>query len=170
MALSAVALAAALTAVSRAEGGGGGGVSPSPAPYPLGSNKHLFLDDFLLSSWDNASLRLRLNPPVVRTDPVLTADAPWERAAAGFATAGAVLGPSGPGEPLRMWYNLQANVSDPTVSYIPAMSYATSMDGITWAKPLLNVTLFAGTTQTNVVAWGLNGSNISAPCNPHDHS
>ena len=165
MALCAVALAAALTVVSAE--GGDVSPSPTPAPYPLGRNKHLFLDDFLLSSWDNASLRLRLNPPVVRTDPVLTADAPWERAAAGFATAGAVLGPSEPGEPLRMWYNLQANVSDPTVSYIPAMSYASSMDGITWTKPLLGVTLFAGTTQTNVVAWGLNGSNISAPCPPN---
>jgi hypothetical protein len=139
----------------------------STSPVPLGRRKHLFVDDFLLSSWDNASLRLRLNPPVVRPDPVLTADAPWEKAAAGFALGGSVLGPSEPDGPLRMWYNLQANTSDPNVSYIPAMSFATSLDGITWKKPLLSATLFAGTTQTNVVAWGINGSNVSAPCPPN---
>jgi hypothetical protein len=138
----------------------------APAPYPLGRQKHLFLDDFLLSSWDSSSLQLRLHPPVVHPSPVLTADAPWEKAASGSADLGSVLGPSESGGPLRMWYNLQADLSDPKVSYIPAMSYATSLDGITWTKPLLGVTLFGGTTQTNVVAWGINGSNVSAPCPP----
>jgi hypothetical protein len=138
-----------------------------PAAYALGGHTHLFVDDHLLDAWDNHTLRLVLNAPVARQAPVLTADAPWELAAAAGATAGAVLGPAAPGEPLRMWYDLQANLSDPTVSYIPAMAYATSLDGIVWHKPQLGVTLFVGTTRTNVVAWGINGSNISAPCPPN---
>lgn len=155
-------LLATLLIVAPAGGAGGGS-----SPYSLGTHTHLFIDDHLLDVWDNHTLRLVLNPPVPRKDPVLTADAPWERVAAAEATGGAVLGPTAPGGPLRMWYDLQANISDPSVSYIPAMAYAESMDGVTWVKPRLGVTLFAGTTSTNIVAWGINGSNISAPCPPN---
>ena len=84
-----------------------------------------------------------------------------------------------------MWYQLQTNVSDMQTAYIPASAYAESHDGIHWRKPLLNVTMFAGSVENNVVMWGIkyaaqrpfalpcltphrrrknSGSNISAPC------
>ena len=83
-----------------------------------------------------------------------------------------------------MWYQLQTNVSDMQTAYIPASAYAESHDGVHWRKPLLNVTMFAGSVENNVVMWGIkyaaqrpfvlpcltpdrrrnSGSNISAPC------
>ena len=99
-------------------------------------------------------------------------------------SSGNVLPPAADGEPWRMWYQLQTNVSDMQTAYIPASAYAESHDGVHWRKPLLNVTMFAGSVENNVVMWGIkyaaqrpfvppclapgrrrnSGSNISAPC------
>jgi hypothetical protein len=119
---------------------------PMPVPYlknipaiiPIDVGRQLFVDEFLIQ--DTTLSRTFHKPEHCPTNPVLKPDKPWE-----FTTKGSHAAPYGGGvwfDPadkiFKMWY---------TGGNMAATCYATSVDGINWEKPSLDV-VAAG---TNVV-------------------
>ncbi len=101
-----------------------------PAVIPIDVGRQLFVDDFLIEETD---LKRTFHAARYYPDnPVLTADTPWEHegrspTAMPFSD-GIWYDPAD--ELFKMWY---------MGGYCQATCYATSEDGITWAKPELDV-------------------------------
>ena len=127
-------------------------------PDDPGHDLHLFLDDFAIEDrWDAT----RVQNEAVRHphNPVLVADLPWERTAAGPNVL------HDEEENLfRMWYVLasssvwtkelsgRARAADEYGAYL--MSYAESDDGVHWRKPLTDRFPYRGYDRTNIVLTG----------------
>ena len=113
-------------------------------PFPLGGEKFLFLDDFLLETVENA--RLTVHPP--RFDAlVLIADQPWE--SGGITSYGNVLwDPST--EEYRLYYVPVCWEVSPGF----CLALAISKDGIHWRKPALGMIEWKGSKDNNIVIWG----------------
>ena len=119
------------------------------AVLDIGSRRELFVDDCLIESMDNLSLRL--HPPVPR-EVVFVADKPWEGNGCGFATL------FRDGDLIRMYYkawHLRFS-KDKRGGYSMATSplavaYAESRDGIRWERPALGLFAFEGDTRNNLV-------------------
>jgi len=112
--------------------------------HPLGSNKHLFIDDFLIAKKDN--VELRVNPPQ-RKELVLIADRPWER---GGITSYCNVFWDPNYKQYRMYY--VPNAPDHNLGFWLAM--ATSTDGIHWEKLNLGVVEWKGSKENNIVIDG----------------
>ncbi len=118
------------------------GRAAAPATvFELGSNRFLFLDDFLLDEVKNAALRV--NPPRC-SGLVLIADKPWE--VGGISSYGNVL-----------W---DAQAKEYRLYYVPVswevapgfcLALATSRDGIRWEKPDFGAVEWKGSKQNNIV-------------------
>ena len=112
--------------------------------FPLNSEKHLFLDEFLLDRVENAELVV--NPPQ-RKELVLIADKPWERN--GITSYGNVFGDDKYHE-YRMYYVPIDLKSNPPFY----LCLATSKDGIHWEKPSLGAVEWRGSKKNNIVISG----------------
>jgi len=114
------------------------------SPFAVGSAAQLFVDQTLVRSSERISFTLHAAVKHA-ANPIIKADKPWEGWRIGLY--GTVL--YEPDEKLfKMWY-----VSDITPDFPDfATLYATSTDGITWTKPILNVVKSAtGSTENNAV-------------------
>src|SRR5262245_11387157 len=140
--MAAGAIAASTFQIPDADGQSGSAARPSDsAPQPLGSNKHLFMDDWLTSESTNVSLTV--NPPQ-RMGLAMIAEKPWERG--GLTSYANVLWDPQLRE-YRMYYVPIA--IKPQVRWCLAL--ATSKDGIHWEKPDLGVVDRDGSKKNNIV-------------------
>ena len=109
------------------------GASSNDGPIALGTEKQLFLDDYVLA--ERQDLDRRVHPAAKYPgNPVLWPEEPWEGAKA--LVYGSVIRD---GDRFRMWHYSG-----------PGVSYAESGDGIHWEKPKLGVIALEG-HDTNVL-------------------
>jgi len=144
-----VAALAALTLLVTAIAGGqtvgaGEGAEPAPRPYPLGANRHLFLDEFLIAEKTNVTLAV--NTPQCM-ELVIIPDKPWERG--GITSYCNVFWDSYYRE-YRLYYVPVDLESDPMFR----LALATSQDGICWEKPDLGAVEWKGSKENNIVIDG----------------
>lgn len=128
-----------------------------PGLTHIGSQKQLFLDDYMVESVTNAAFVM--NPAVkYRDNPVIRRDQPWEGNDLHYGT---VL--YDPHEKLfRMWYgNLHYSATEripkKLVPSVPnkvkrPICHAVSEDGFNWEKRPLHQVEFGGSTKNNMVA------------------
>ena len=122
----------------------GRGAQPVPPERViiLGRLPLLFADDSGIASRDGVVRTLHPGSPLPA--PVLTADQPWEGSRV-YIFGSVIREPGPPGSDLfRMWYS-----SHPVAEHTPPLAsapafhsltlYATSGDGLTWAKPVLGL-------------------------------
>ena len=111
----------------------------------VGDRKQLFIDNrfFIRSS----GIELRMNPPHQPTEPVLSADKPWE--AQGIGGYNTVIREGE--DRFRLWYAAQLISGYPQEGAV-RLCYAESDDGIEWRKPELGLVPFNGSAANNIVA------------------
>ncbi|MBN1394801.1 MAG: PEP-CTERM sorting domain-containing protein [Pirellulales bacterium] len=110
----------------------------------LGTNRQLFVDDAMVSGSMNVDFTLHQPEKYSvggETAPVLVADQPWEDMVTNYGTT--VYDEQD--QVYKMWYRATYN----STNYI---CYATSTNGINWAKPNLGLTSFGGSTNNNIVS------------------
>jgi hypothetical protein len=112
--------------------------------HALGSNRHLFIDDWLTDSETNVALTV--NPPENR-QLVVIADKPWERN--GISNYCNVFW-----DPLAREYKLYYVPIHLESKPIFRIALATSKDGVTWEKPELGAVEWQGNKRNNIVIDG----------------
>ena len=128
-----------------------------PGLTHIGTQKQLFLDDYLVESIKDAALVM--NPAVkYRDNPVIGRDRPWEGNALHYGT---VLYDEEE-QLFRMWYHSihyssTQRVPKRLVPTVPAKTgqrslYAVSEDGFHWEKPTLGRVEFEGSKDNNILA------------------
>ena len=124
-------------------------------PVPVGRRSQLLVDDYLIAA--SEGLATTLHPMTKHPEPVLQAEAPWERPETGglWGIPNAVYDPD---EGLfKLWYNSLGTYPGRNQQKEPAYGcYATSSDGINWERPSLGLFKHEGSTANNIVALGLN--------------
>jgi hypothetical protein len=125
--------------------------TPSDRPEPGDSlhdpGLHIFADDVEIERmWDVSRV---LGKPQNSTEPVLSADRPWETERVIFNFCGSVLyDPSV--RRFRMWY--AAIPKGPPDPNLPELTcYAQSDDGVRWNKPALGLLEYRGSRENNIV-------------------
>lgn len=103
-----------------------------------GPYRRLFLDALLVESQSGVE-RVFHRPQKYASNPIITADMPWERGGSGPYLYGTVLRDQGK---LRMWYHFIRG------GYRNA--YAESDDGIHWRKPALSIIEYEGSRENNL--------------------
>jgi hypothetical protein len=127
-----------------------------PGLTHIGTQKQLFLDDYMVESVKNAVFEL--NPAVkYRDNPVIGRDRPWEGNDLHYAS---VLYDEQE-QLFRMWYQNchftnDVRVPKKTVPTVPGktgvrMLYAESKDGFHWERPELGLVEFEGSKANNIV-------------------
>lgn len=111
---------------------------PSATPVSIGSNRQLFIDDFLIG--EGRGVHLKVNRPAPTGERCVTPEKPWESFA--VLAYNSVLEDEGI---FKMWYDAIANDGSRWCCY------ATSHDGVHWEKPNLGIVPFHGENNTNVV-------------------
>lgn len=110
-------------------------------PLTIGSDRELFVDQYLIDQMDNLSLRIG-NP--VHKDISIHFDAPWEGRYCGYITV------FQDGDLFRMYYRgLPEAGKDGSSTEVTC--YAESKDGINWVKPELNLFDYQGSSKNNIV-------------------
>lgn len=106
----------------------------------VGARKQLFVDYKFIQSAEGVSLTM--NPPRRTGEPVITADAPWEKKlhVAHYCSVQAE------GGRIRVWYS----VADAARDFM-AVAYAESTDGLHFTKPVLNLVEHDGSRANNFV-------------------
>ncbi len=125
-------------------------------PIEVGSSKQLFVDDMFVET--SSGVELVMNRPYQSTDPVLTADEPWEvESETSLGIYSSVL-KEDDGR-IRIWYHACKNAGNGLdQAYV---GYAESKDGIHFTKPRLNLIEEDGSTANNIVIPGkLGGSSV----------
>ena len=115
-------------------------------PLDLGSKRELFVDDYLIDTLDNLSLRL--HEPVLR-DVSFKFDLPWEGL---FCAYGTIIYDNGK---YRAYYRGGGTKAGEDLSPNEALCVAFSDDGIHWTKPKLGLTEKNGTKENNVIMTGI---------------
>jgi len=110
----------------------------SKSPISVGSNRQLFIDDFLIA--EGRGVRLVVNRPELTGERCITAEKPWE--GFGILAYNSIMEDEGV---FKLWYDAIAN--DGT----RWCCYATSQDGTHWEKPNLGIVSFDGARGTNIV-------------------
>jgi hypothetical protein len=118
-------------------------------PLKLGSQRELFVDDYLIDKLDNLSLRL--HEPILR-DVCFKFDLPWEGLHCGYVT---MIHDSGHRNgQYRAYYRggpTEGSDGDPS----EALCVAFSDDGIHWMKPKLGLVEKKGSKDNNVIMTGI---------------
>lgn len=109
------------------------GATAGGAPIELGPKKQLFLDDYLIASKTNVTLRIH-PAEKSRDNPVIRQTEPWEDPF--NIVYGSVLRD---GDKYKAWYKSG-----------PGVSYAESDDGVHWVKPALDLVAVNG-VKTNIL-------------------
>lgn len=108
---------------------------------PIGTDRQLFVDHFIIGSLDEVTLRL--HPPIDR-GPVMYFDQPWEGQFSAYCTV------IKDGDLFRAYYR-GIPVSEQDGNDHEVSCYAESEDGINWKKPNLGLYEIDGTKDNNVV-------------------
>jgi len=119
----------------------------------IGTNRQLFVDDYLIESMQGVNLKLHGATPAGN---ILTLDAPWEGSTCDYHTV------FQDGEMYRMYYRGSSHegyvveaLLEPGERVVPVhpetICYAESTDGIHWTKPELSLIEFDGSTRNNIV-------------------
>jgi len=115
------------------------------AAIPIGSQRELLVDDYLIDSMTGVELRLHHPAP---GEPVLTLDAPWEGNTCAYVTV------FRDGGEYRMYYR-GSHIDVKTRERREQVTcYAQSEDGIRWTKPELGIIEYEGSTENNIVWTG----------------
>ena len=127
------------------------------APIPIGSRLELMLDDYLIDTMTNVTLKL--HRPVPR-EVVIVHDAPWEGSGSGYHSV------FRDGDLYRMYYKAwHLDVSKGrlnSTAHPLYCCYAESDDGIHWRKPKLGLHEFRGSKANNIVMAGGKIGKINA--------
>ncbi|OGV71040.1 MAG: hypothetical protein A3K19_03055 [Lentisphaerae bacterium RIFOXYB12_FULL_65_16] len=117
------------------------------SPVSLGTQRELFVDEFLIGKMTDA--RLVLHAPTPR-EVVIVHDAPWEGNTCCYHTV------FRDGDVYRMYYRGSHSPDTASSKSIPAhpeyTCYAESPDGIHWTRPELGQVEFNGSRQNNILA------------------
>ncbi|GAA4749593.1 hypothetical protein GCM10023229_32710 [Flavisolibacter ginsenosidimutans] len=106
------------------------------------NRRELFLDDYRIQSMNEVQ---RLVHPAQKSKPLIRPTEPWEGSS--VYIYGTVLKDEPQGSGYRMWYT----------AYLDGqyyLCYATSVNGLVWKKPALNVFNFRGSTRNNICQTG----------------
>jgi hypothetical protein len=114
------------------------------APVPLGSRKHVLIDDALVASLDN--LVFRPQPPTHQITDLRNSKA-WEPTPRMGSTIPDLVSVWDEGDEIRMLYTNSGMWGGKP----HAICYATSRDGLHWEKPALNLHAWEGDLATNIV-------------------
>lgn len=123
-----------------------------PAPILLTTAPQLFVDDRLVERLDNV-VRTLHNPDRAAENPVLKPDQDWEGSL--VLQPGTVLYDQEE-HIFKMWYNSLPTASKPDIEEF--ICYATSLDGIHWTRPELNLVEFRGSKKNNILLKGCSWS------------
>ena len=118
----------------------------------IGSQKQLFVDDYLIESISHARpvLQPAFKPP---ENPVLKAERPWE----GRSIYIKHLFRDESDGLLKMWYETAHGEETPSGEKTGHVCYATSEDGVEWTRPELGLVEFDGSTRNNIVPEKVDG-------------
>ncbi len=114
-------------------------------PIRIGSRKHLFIDDVLIEN--QSGLKFMVNPPVSFQATRFLNDRPWEPTPSNGGTIPAVGSIWDEGDEIRMLYTNSGMWGGKP----HAVCLASSRDGLTWEKPVLNLEPWEGSTRNNIV-------------------
>jgi hypothetical protein len=118
----------------------------------IGSQRELFVNDFLIERMDE--LDLLLHHPVAR-EVAIVFDAPWEGNTSAYVTV------FEDGDRFRMYYR-GSNYDRTTGEYSEERTcYAESTDGIHWTKPELSLFEYDGSKENNIVWEGIGAHNFT---------
>ncbi|MAG34833.1 MAG: hypothetical protein CL878_01065 [Dehalococcoidia bacterium] len=129
----------------------------------IGSQKQLFLDDYLIESMSQA--KQRVNPAVkVDHNPIVRAERPWE---GNHVVLNTVVFDD-QDQLFKLWYTGSNLKVDPHLRTggasgvviegeddPPVMCLATSEDGIRWERPVLGLVEFEGSKENNIIPPGV---------------
>jgi hypothetical protein len=125
------------------------------AALKLGSQRELFVDDYLIDELSGASLQL--HRPVER-EIVLRCDRPWEGSVCGYFNV------FQDGDKYRMYYrgwDAQFANKKLTIGHAAVLCYAESTDGVNWKRPNLGLFEFQGSKDNNIVWIGKGFDNVA---------
>ncbi len=114
------------------------------AKFDIGSQRELFVDTPLIDGL-TGHIHQHLHEPIDRGI-VITHDAPWEGTTSGYNTTIQV------DDGFRMYYrgwNLDENTAQQT--HTPVTCVAESNDGVHWTKPNLDLFVYEGSTDNNII-------------------
>lgn len=118
--------------------------SSTKEPIRVGSQRELFVDDFLVDSLKNVRLELQHPQP---QEVVLVCDQPWEGNTCIYFR---IIPDNGK---FRMWYlgaHWKLESDDPRETHPYYICYAESEDGLQWTKPDLGLYDFKGSKKNNI--------------------
>jgi len=151
---------AAIDGLMFGSNGGGGsrgyvdfGVPPPPPILNVGSQRELFVDNYLVDSISGTAV-LDLKKPQAQ-EVALHTDAPWEGNTSAYFTV------FKDGPLYRMYYR-GSHFENGSFVHPETTAYAESTDGINWTKPNLGIVEYNGSTQNNLV-WKSPGSHNFTP-------
>jgi len=123
-------------------------------PIDIGSQRELFVDDYLIERLDDAGRQLHHPTP---REIAIEHDAPWEGAGSGYHTV------FRDGDLYRMYYRgSKLGVENGKLKEGPQVyCYAESRDGITFSKPDLGLFEHEGSKQNNIILTGLGTHNFA---------
>ena len=125
----------------------------SQQPIPVGTRSQLFVDDYLIAA--SEGLGTTLHPMTKHPEPILRAEAPWERPEVGglWGIPNVLYDPD---EGLyKLWYVSMGTYPARGGQKEPVYQcYATSRDGIHWERPSLGLVEYEGSTANNISASG----------------
>jgi|APSaa5957512622_1039677.scaffolds.fasta_scaffold12455_2 hypothetical protein len=131
-------------------------------PLHIGSQRELFIDDFLVDQ--KKGIELRLQHPIPR-EISIDHDEPWEGNGCGYHTV------FKDGDLFRMYYRgAQVDLQSDEDTHEEVICYAESRNGIDWEKPELRFFDFGGSKKNNIVWKGSIGGHVFVPfkdTNPH---
>jgi len=118
-------------------------------PVPVGTRPQLFVDDYLIAS--SEGLATTLHPMTKHPEPVLQAEAPWERPdVGGLYGVPHALYDADDGL-FKLWYRSMGTFPFRNRQKEPTYHcYATSTDGLNWERPNLGLFAYEGSTANNI--------------------
>ena len=135
------------------------GCTLSSEPIPVGSQRHLFLDDIWFARQEN--VERVLHPPQLR-EIVLESDRPWEGGGVHYSCV------LQDGLHYRMWYRADEGTTGDSTDENALVCYAESQDGIHWKKPDLGlVETYNGGANNNIFHRREQGINPSVILDPN---
>ncbi|MDO8587009.1 MAG: hypothetical protein Q7T82_08205 [Armatimonadota bacterium] len=118
-------------------------------PVALGSQRHMFIDDMLVSNRQNVTFRV--HPPELRTT-MLRDERPWEN----ISEYSCVIDDNR--KEYKMYYGNTGKLN--------GVCLVTSKDGINWERPTLGIHEFDGSKENNIVIDGVSTGSVFF--DPHD--
>jgi hypothetical protein len=131
-----------------------GSLAPAAEPIELGSQRELFVDDYLIGRLSGEARQVLQKP--VPQEVVLVTDKPWEGNTCAYYTI------FQDGDRYRMYYRgSHYDTQTRKSAHAEVVCYAESRDGIQWTKPELGLCEFAGSKANNIVWNGPGGHNFT---------